>query len=127
MGHALEDIRQIVEKSPVPLAGGDGNGKPQFEEGLVLFNGVNDDGHETFAFPTASDHRRDEDDIFSFCKTAYKPYDVVVVACLAAAKDRLGDNIKVSSDGDRPDWDEGVALASEALGREIANPITDEE
>lgn len=50
-------------------------------------------------------------------------YDVVVVACLAALKHRLGDAIEVLSDGNTADWQTGVHLARVILKRKIQNPI----
>ena len=48
-------------------------------EAQVRFNGVDDDGHETFNFSLNKDG-------FNFCKTATKPYDEVVYGCLYIAK-----------------------------------------
>ena len=39
---------------------------------------------------------------WSFCKTARKPYDLLVCACLIATHEILG--YDVSSDGDLEDW-----------------------
>jgi hypothetical protein len=50
---------------------------------------------------------------FQFCKTAQKPYDTVVVACLIAAQVialEAGFSMKLSSDGDEDDWRDGFAL-----------------
>lgn len=75
----------------------------------VRFNGVGDDGHETFLItrdPTS----------FEFCKTARKPYDDVVVACLMAAERSLP-GFSWTSDGDNePEFDaRGRALLTEAI------------
>jgi hypothetical protein len=110
---AVSDMAKVIRKSPVPLAGPHGEGKPELKKTSVAFNGVGPNAHETFDFP--------EQD--GFCKTAQKPYDIVVTACLAIAKDVFGNEIEVSSDGDRRDWDAGVRLASKVLGRDIDNPI----
>lgn len=68
----------------------------------VFFNGT----HETFVFEPGEE--------FGFCKTAAKPYDVVVVAVLAlAAHYGLAE---VSSDGEPSDWAAGIALARSASG-----------
>ena len=110
---AVSDMTKVIRKSPVPLAGPHGEGKPELKKTSVAFNGVGPNAHETFDFP--------EQD--GFCKTAQKPYDIVVVACLAIAKDVFGNEIEVSSDGGAEDWDAGVRLASKVLGRDIDNPI----
>lgn len=68
----------------------------------VFFNG----DYETFVFEPGEE--------FGFCKTAARPYDVVVVAVLAlAAHYGLAE---VSSDGEPADWQAGVALARSAGG-----------
>lgn len=58
----------------------------------IQFNGIEDDGHETFLFDT------DHDD-FTFCKTARKYYDKAVCECLLILKYYLKDNLELTSDG----------------------------
>lgn len=83
----------------------------------VRFNGVGGDGHETFLFDRIAEDAREEDGrVFDFCKTAHKPYDVLVTAILVAAKKHFGDDIRVASDGDDGDWEEGFELAARLLG-----------
>jgi len=114
---ALTDCRKIIRNSPVPVANWDGKGKPTLRNGFN-FNGVGEDHHENFSMSIEPDR---ED--FQFCKTARKPYDVVVVACLCAMQDRLGRKaFEVTSDGDAHEWEEGRALASKVLGREVKIP-----
>lgn len=57
-----------------------------------------------------------------FVKTARKPYDTVIVACLAILQYRLGNAFKVSSDGDSSDWNAGIALASRVIRRKVPCP-----
>ena len=112
---ALSEVRKVVAASPVPLAGGFGDvgTKPELDDG-VRFNGVGHDSHETLSL------RATPEAGFDCCKTARKPYDVVVTACLAVMADRLP-TFTVSSDGDElEDWKAGCALASEVLGRPIS-------
>lgn len=59
---------------------------------LIRFNGIGDDGHETFYFDSREVG-------FNFCKTARKPYDVVVCKVLLYLKQYFGDAIDVRSDG----------------------------
>jgi len=91
--------------------------------------------HETFDMPRkaggpaqrvadAPEYRSAGMEGFDFCKTARKPYDDVVVACLCVLAET---GLDVSSDGDGEEWEEGRALAQEVLGRPIANPIASEE
>ena len=71
-------------------------------------NGTRDLAHEHFILrETYSLNERD------FCKTARKPYDVVVVACLIVLKHYLEDYISVESDGNVSDWYDGLNLAKD--------------
>jgi hypothetical protein len=84
---------------------------PVVSEIEIRFNGLLQDGHETFHFEQTS---------FGFCKTNYKPYDTVVVAVLSVAA-HLG-LAEVRSDGDSAEWQDGVSLAREATGLPIRVP-----
>ena len=118
---ALEDCRTIVKVissgnckllNDRILAGGDGSGSPEYKKD-ICFNGVADLAHETFALPA----RANDLEEFDFCKTNRKPYDKVVVACLAILSSVSG--IVVSSDGNKEDWLEGLELATDILGLNI--------
>lgn len=56
-------------------------------------------------------------------KTNRLPYDLVVKACLAVLKHRLGDSFSVSSDGTASDWVSAVKFACQVTGLKIKNPI----
>jgi hypothetical protein len=116
---ALSDIRKLVETSPIPLFDGNGEGIPEVE-GYISFNGDASKGedHESFYLSATAA----ENGSFEFCKTARKPYDLVVVASLAVLADRVK-GVIVSSDGDASDWTAGVKFASKTLGRIIKNPL----
>jgi len=82
----------------------------------IALNGCADKNqdHESFVIP------RPPAEGWDFCKTAYKPYDVVVTAILA-----LGEHLKLltaTSDGGADDWQDGIKLASEALGETVSLP-----
>lgn len=118
-------VKALDPKHPDRLAGYSAHCKVN-QYGGIDFNGTGDLGHENFVlrehFSQCFDHPRRPG--FNFCKTARKPYDRVVVACLATLKHYLGDLIDVDSDGDFDDWFDGVALAKEALRiKSIENPI----
>lgn len=115
---ALTDILNIVGVKRNILANGHGEAGtlPDLIGNHFQFNGIEEASHETFSLPI--DPRGVQD--FDFCKTARKPYDVVVVACLARLAEVEG--IKVASDGDQEDWVAGVALATEILGRKVKVP-----
>lgn len=119
-----DDAEKIIAASPVPLAWEYDEPKkaPEVKRknemggaALIRFNGIEDDGHETFFFEQAATK-------FSFCKTAAKPYDVVVCALLAAIAERAP-MVKVSSDGEPGEWQEGLDLAQKALGRPVPLPL----
>lgn len=92
--------------------------------GGVELNGKGDLGHEFF---TLREHFKQNLEGFGggfhFCKTARKPYDTVIVACLAILKYRLGNAIEVSTDGQAGDWVNGVLLARRVIRRKVPNPI----
>ena len=69
--------------------------EPEFDKDDVNFNGVGDLSHENF-------HMALNQNNWAFCKTARKPYDLLVCACLLASVDILG--YKITSDGDLNDW-----------------------
>jgi hypothetical protein len=77
----------------------------------IRFNGVGNDGHETFILKKSGWEFKDVDRPnhlqFNFCKTARKPYDLAVGLVLLVAKNHSPNSIRVSSDGDwESDWKE---------------------
>ena len=54
--------------------------------------------------------------LFAFCKTAYRPYDLAVTACLIAAKQHFGNDIYLSTDGDDKDWMDGRIMCNNLFG-----------
>ena len=77
---------------------------PEFNGEVIRFNGKDDDGHETFMLAY-------DDSGFRYCKTAQKPYDIVVVAALCLLAHHA--DPEVTSDGGLEDWEGGLALARE--------------
>lgn len=97
------------------LCGWNGMGKPQWAEqaGIVAFNGCGDEAHESFVWEPdkilegiGGYDLGSPGQAFWFCKTAQKPYDPVVVACLFAAQQVCGDFIAITSDAS--DWQEFI-------------------
>ena len=91
---------------------------PLICDSLITFNGRGDEGYETFYF-------QKNNTTFQFCKTGLRPYDAVVVAVLILAH-YYDNDFYWSSDGDRDDFDDGLALANEfveilELGNETAD------
>ncbi len=96
----VEGVKQIVataEEAGIAI------GEQVYESGYFSFNGVDAGAHETFSI----DIRTQEED---FCKTAEKPYDMVVTASLILAKKIFGDDIEIRSDGNWSDWESGQLL-----------------
>lgn len=110
-------LAKTLDIAPIALANGQGesNTAPELVKGVV-FNGVENEAHETFSLPEKA---KDLDE-FDFCKTNRKPYDTVVVACLARLAKVKG--IKISSDGTESEWSEGIALANKILGDKFEYP-----
>ena len=88
----------------------------QADSEAVSFNGFGDDSHETF-------HVTPNNVGFNFCKTAEKPYDSVVVACLIALGRAYGDSVEIRSDGNHSDWAEGSYLYQMAVQRTAIIPL----
>ena len=81
------------EDHPLEIANGNGTGKPEFKKTHVCFNGKGEElSHETFYIDAEN-----SEPLFNFCKTARKPYDLLVVACLIAAWQFI--DYRFSSDG----------------------------
>ena len=104
----MTSLRKILE----PYS----NQKLEITDEEIRFNGreEGDRGHETFSLQRKSDKRLedyasrlDRKYIFDFCKTARKPYDIVVCCLLVILKHRLGNMIEISSDG-RDGTNDGV-------------------
>jgi len=89
---------------------------------------LNDLGHETFGLtrkvPKQRDHRKEEVMYFQFCKTARKPYDLMVQACLILYKHYFP-YVSISSDGDMDDWTEAFTFVATVLpeGKEIGTAL----
>jgi hypothetical protein len=110
--------RLIVSRKAIlvsPDVEGAKAGQLKLEALKVDFNGLGEDAHEPFVFPGQPG--------FNFCKTAYKPYDEVVTACLIAARDYFPPSIlNISSDGSWLDWSDGAKLYSRVLNRTPHDP-----
>ena len=91
-----QDIQNIILASEIPIGDGsdDRDSEPILEHDLVRLNGIGDEAHETLCYPPDFEWNREfhrpESEGFSFCKTARKPYDVVVCAALLAIKHHQG-------------------------------------
>lgn len=112
------DISAILtfaqEKRRIKLGGANGEPRtaPEITDEKIWFNGVStkrrDDSHETMCIDRAPS------DSFTFCKTAMKPYDDAVAACLCYLSS-ISKTHRVTSDGSGEDFITGVELARAAL------------
>lgn len=121
---ALADIKTIVESNTDILvgAGGEAGTGPEVDLNLgIYFNGVDEQSHETFCLPADCEELR----AFEFCKTAEKPYDAYVVACVSVLGNVAG--IEVSSDGRGKALAEGAVFANKILGLKNVPIVTAEE
>jgi hypothetical protein len=87
---------------------------PYVDDHTIYFNGVGEDGHENIVISREAGPSWGGDGAFNFCKTASKPYDVVVTAVLAYLDSSFPDAFTVRSDGAPYDWEKGVSLAHKA-------------
>lgn len=108
-GEFTDAVGKILKNTDKVQRESDNPGKPEVDDEKVVFNGMGDDGHETFWFDKSGRG-------FDFCKTARKPYDEVVTACLIAAQIVFGEDITVTSDGSWAEWSDGAALYEKATG-----------
>ena len=120
----VDDFKKIYERnngaSVLALEYDEADKPPKIDYEEIRFNGKDDDGHETFLLTP-------ELDDFTFCKTAYKPYDKFVTAALILAKHHARaagvDWINVSSDGDTDDWGAGFRMVVDLLGDDVKMPF----
>ena len=112
-----KDVESLLEDSTTIQFEDDVPKPPKITKDYIRFNGKGEKGHETFIFDRKQAMHswtkvEDTDGMyFNFCKTAYKPYDLYVVAVLALASLHFGDDILLSSDGSTHDLRTGHELA----------------
>lgn len=120
----IKDATKIIDTLPIQIGGPNGEGgKPILNKKEIALNGVGEDSHESFVI--YRDHSKVpkedmvmnafENEIFAFCKTNHKPYDILVTAILALYKHHFGASVKISSDGGEEGLIEGVELVNQTL------------
>lgn len=97
--------KSIIETTTILMAGGLGEGEPFIDDEEVWFNGMGDNGYETFGLSI--------DDTEMFVNTNQKLYDEVVVACMLAAQNAFT-ACTFSSDGDANDHEKSFELYKKA-------------
>jgi hypothetical protein len=86
--------------------------------------------HDTFLLAQRYTRRpweREHGESIDSCKTAYKPYDLLVTGCLVILKHHFPDQVRVSSDGDSRDWDDARRLCQHVLGYGADFVLDDED
>lgn len=104
----------------------DNAGLPIVNEKMIRFNGIEDEGHETFLFQLGGN---------DFCKTARKAYDIAVCECLLVLKAFIP-AMELNSDGfsavDKDDfldgtWDEAIENVYKHYGIKTKKVIAERE
>lgn len=107
----IHELSVLVENSDIPVRfESEENRLAHIDTDYIRFNGVGEDGHETFLVQFGVETA------FDFCKTAYKPYDALVVAALVLIEAANPDTFSWSSDGEDEDHAAGRELAFSAAG-----------
>lgn len=104
----LKDV-QHVQGIALANGMGDPGTSPEIGATMIQFNGLGDDSHETFTIT----RKRAAGD---FTKTAQKPYDLAVAACLCYFA-TIAESHHVTSDGRGTEWLAGLECAKRALPR----------
>ena len=86
--------------------------------GHIQFNGIDDEGHETFGLSRINVGE------FEFCKTANKPYDKFVVYVLILAHNLAPGCYVITSDGDANDWQKDLDQLNEMCATNYTLPNT---
>ncbi|KAJ5177528.1 uncharacterized protein N7500_000227 [Penicillium coprophilum] len=105
----IQDVPNIIKEARVPLTGPTEDMDKitpvitDSEKGIHL-NGIRGNAHEDF--------RLCKPGAWTFCKTARKPYDVVVSSILLRIWMLAPKNLELGSDGGYEDWDEARDLCA---------------
>ncbi len=113
----IEAVKHVHAELPqdIKICGGQGDGEPVFDSEQIWFNGdaEQDLDHETFALTITPQ-------TFNFCKTARKPYDLLVCASLLLYWHFFKEHgVTISSDGDLEDWQPAIDLVKKVTGLHI--------
>jgi len=130
-GRFVEDVEKIIlASSGIQLRNnmGEPGTVPEVTQELVSFNGAGTDAHEAFYVSREEPHghRLADGRVFNFCKTAEKPYDAVVVACLYALIEHCP-SVSASSDGGFLEREAGRELYCAATGRQVTRHFEDDK
>ena len=122
---AVEDCKVVCDKLSIPLGDWDGKGEPVFTYTEIALNGKGDDDScETFHVPQhieSSQYQEPNEQgrYIDFCKTNYRPYDIVVQCCLLVFQHHFPDDeFVISSDGGESEWKDAHDMCESTLGYE---------
>lgn len=118
----IAEILKYVEHTfglPLGDGSGDAHTRPLLDSKGIDFNGLGDDSHESFVIGPKRVKTWEHGTLGSnFCKTAHKPYDIAVTACLCYLDSCLEPRaFSVSSDGYGHNFLDGLEAARQALPR----------
>jgi len=135
-GEILDDCEKLAAADDTPIVantytqtkeGWDTkSGAPIFDNTEIRFNGVAEASHEDFLLLRGGvkkqDYEKDRTEKygFTFCKTAAKPYDLLVCACLLVYVHYSPDTIELGSDGGPQDWAQAEKLVKDVLGYDMS-------
>lgn len=117
--HVYEELPEFAdgyfEGEPLIIRNWEGKDEPEFSLEGIYFNGDDSKGldHESFVIervPSRPD--------FSFCKTARKPYDLLVCSTLLLYK-HFWPEVQISSDGNFEDWESAIEHVKNVTGLHI--------
>ena len=126
------DAKKLYEALPkgIVIRNGEGEGEPEFSSDAVCFNGDASEGldHETFAIDQVfrSDYEQTDGTtgmLFDFCKTARKPYDLLVCSVLLALLHHFPE-CKVSSDGRSGEWRDALRFYQSVFPKRMKKALT---
>ena len=105
-------VQNILDYNKDIITGWDGEPDTEIivNDNEISFNGITADAHETCSI------KRSPADEFEFCKTAYKPYDKVVVA-IYKLYEMMFKDVTFSSDGEDSDHEEGEDLLNSFIAQ----------
>lgn len=93
----VRHFHNIVTGMGIDICGWNGDGEPKLLDDEINFNGKEELCHENCHIKLNMPDKEDWE--FNFCKTAEKPYDLLVCLTLMAFKHCFGDDFNYSSDG----------------------------
>ena len=113
---AVDDVRLVLKRLDLPLAGFEGKGEPILTPSSIVFNGAGEDAVEPFEIQQVEFDRRGRAEFYGYCKTAGRPYDLAVRAALIVMQHHFRDKLKVMSDESPQSWGDARRVVHETLG-----------